>query len=226
MKSHTFDRFAGFAAILAAIAILLYAIAFVVISRSAPELGAKLSAFFLLLNGLLVTAPLVALYNRFQESDGPFALWALLLGSAGALGAAIHGGYDLANAINPPAAVTPELNAALAALPNQVDPRGLLTFGVSAIAIFVFAALMGRGSGFPAALKYVGYLLAVLLGWLYLGRLIILDPTNPLLVVPVLLTGFIVNPLWYLWLGIVLQRQPRAMTPMNRGTRLGAPARG
>jgi hypothetical protein len=226
MRSNAFDRFAGVCAILTGIAILLYAISFVVIARSAPELGAKLSAFFLLLNGLLATVPIVALYTRFQESDGPFALWALLLGMVGALGAAVHGGYDLANAINPPAGLSTELTAALVTLPNQVDPRGLLTFGVSAIAVLVFARLMGPSSGFPNALKIVGYLLAVLLGWLYLGRLVILDPTNPLLVVPVLLAGFIVNPLWYLWLGIVLQRQPRTAAPMNRSTRLGASARG
>ena len=98
MKSQSFDKFAGICAILTGIAILLYAVSFVIIDRSNPDLGAKLSAFFLLLNGLLVTVPLVALYYRFQEIGAPFAMWALLLGIAGALGAAIHGAYDLANA--------------------------------------------------------------------------------------------------------------------------------
>lgn len=226
MKSNRFDRFAGISAILAGIAILLYAISFVVITRSAPELGGKLSALFLLLNGLLITTPLVALYSRLQETDGPFALWALLLGIAGALGAAVHGGYDLANAINPPVGITPELTAALITLPNQIDPRGLLTFGVSGIALFAFVGLMGRSNAFPTGLRVLGYALAVLLCWLYLGRLIILDPTNPLLIAPVLLAGFIVNPLWYLWLGIILQRQASATPQMNRDTRLGMSTRG
>jgi len=221
MRSQSFDKFAGVCAILTGIAILLYAVSFVIIDRSNPELGAKLSAFFLLLNGLLATVPIVALYYRFQEIDAPFAMWSLLLGIAGALGAAVHGGYDLANAINPPAGVALEVTNAMLILPNQIDPRGLLTFGVSGIALFVVAGLMGRSKEFPNALRIVGYVLAVLLCWIYLGRLIILDPTNLLLVAPVLLAGFIVNPLWYIWLGIVMQRQANAAPQMNGGTQLG-----
>src|SRR5262245_3492189 len=140
MRSQSFDKFTGVCAILTGIAILLYAISFVIIDRSNPDLGAKLSALFLLLNGLLATVPIVALFYRFQESDAPFAMWAMLLGIAGALGAAVHGGYDLANAINPPA-VAPEVTNAMLILPNQIDPRGLLTFGVSGIALFVIAGL-------------------------------------------------------------------------------------
>jgi hypothetical protein len=41
---------------------------------------------------------------------------------------------------------------------------------------------------------------------LYLGRLIILEATNPVIVIPALLEGFIVNPLWYIWLGLVFLR--------------------
>jgi len=74
---------------------------------------------------------------------------------------------------------------------------------------------------FPNALRSVGYVLAVLLCWIYLGRLIILDPTNLLLVAPVLLAGFIVNPLWYMWLGVVMQRQANAAPQINGGARLG-----
>lgn len=44
------------------------------------------------------------------------------------------------------------------------------------------------------------------LGVLYLGRLIVLTPTSLLILVPALLTGFVVNPAWYIWLGLVLLR--------------------
>jgi hypothetical protein len=63
--------------------------------------------------------------------------------------------------------------------------------------------LMGRSAQFPRALSYWGYLLAVSLVVLYLGRLIILDPKNPIVLLDALLSGFIVNPVWYVWLGIV-----------------------
>ena len=199
MPSKSFERFAGLCAILAGVVGFLYSVAFIVISRPAPELGGLLSALFLMLGGLLSTAALAAVYARLREADAAFALWALLLGLVGAVGAAIHGGYDLSNALHPPA--TPNLD-----LPNAIDPRGLLTFGVAGIAMFVVAWLMGRGGGFPNGLGYLGYALAVLLVVIYLGRLIVLQATSPLIVAPALLTGFIVNPAWYIWLGLVLWR--------------------
>ncbi|MCC6456278.1 MAG: hypothetical protein IT328_15090 [Caldilineaceae bacterium] len=222
MKTTSFDKFAGFCAILAGIAIFLYSLAFVVIARSMPSLGAQLSSLFLLLNGLFITAPLIAIYDRLRETDASFALWALILGMGGAFGAAVHGGYDLANALNVPAGLSPEL----ATLPSQLDPRGLLTFGVSGIAIFVIAWLMGRTKSFPNGLRYLGFLLALLLCWLYVGRLLIVDPTHPLLVAPILITGFVVNPAWYLWLGAILQRGAEVQTQGPRGARLGMPAKG
>lgn len=75
--------------------------------------------------------------------------------------------------------------------------------------MFVTAWLMGRSGRFPAGLAPLGYLLATLLVVLYLGRLIILTPSSPLIFVPALLTGFVVDPAWYLWLGLVLLRSTR-----------------
>jgi hypothetical protein len=193
------DRFGGWCAVLAAIGGLLYAIAFVVISRSDPALGGLLSALFLMLNGLLTSSVLATLYERLRAVHPTAALRALLLGSAGALGATIHGGYDLANAINPPA-------SANADLPNAIDPRGLLTFGMAGLSLWVIAWLMRRDARMPKGLVYLGFLLAVLLVFIYLARLTILSPANPVLLIPVLLAGFVVNPAWYLWLGIVLLR--------------------
>src|SRR5690348_2696550 len=114
MQSVSFERFAGMSAILAGIAALLYSISFVVLHNT------LLSPLFLMLSALLSTAALVAVYHRVRETDMAFALWALLLSFVGVLGAAIHGGYDLANAINHAVVDT--------TLPSAVDPRGLLTF--------------------------------------------------------------------------------------------------
>ncbi len=200
-QSTSFERFAGLCAILAGIVGLLYSISFIVLKND------LLIALFLMLGGLLSTAVLTVVYNRLRETDASFALWALLLGIAGSLGAAIHGGYDLANAINPP-----NVSAALASLPSPVDPRGLLTFGVTGLGVCGIAWLMGRSGRFPRGLSYWGYLLAVLLVVLYLGRLIILDPKNPVIVVDGVLSGFVVNPVWYLWLGVVLWRGRSAVS--------------
>jgi hypothetical protein len=192
-RSASFERLAGVCAVLAGVSGFLYAVAFVVLQ---DELS---SGLFLMLVGLLTTAALVAVYERLRQTDASFALLALVLGIAGALGSAVHGGYDLANAINPPSSVSD--------LPNPIDPRGLLTFGVAGAALFVVGWLIMRGGqGFPRGLGYLAHLSAVLLMILYLGRLIVLDPTNPVILVPALLNGFLVNPIFYLWLGLALLR--------------------
>ena len=152
-QTSSFERFAGLSAILAGITGLLYSISFVILKNDA------LIALFLMLGGVFSTAVLVAVYNRLKETDASFALWALFLSISGAFGAIIHGGYDLANAINPTAA-----NVALANLPSAIDPRGLLTFGVAGLGLFVMAWLMGRGGQFPRGLSYWGYLLSSFAG--------------------------------------------------------------
>jgi hypothetical protein len=137
LRPTSFERFAGTCAVLAGVAGFLYAVSFVVLQN------VLLSGMFLMLGGLLSTAVLAAVYDRLRETDASFALRALLLGIAGALGSAVHGGYDLANAINPPPSI-PDL-------PNPVDPRGLLTFGIAGVALFVVAWLIVRGGKFPKA---------------------------------------------------------------------------
>jgi hypothetical protein len=201
-QSALFERFAGVCATLAGVLGFLYAVAFVVLQ------SALLSGLFLMLTGLFITAALVAVYERLRETDASFALLALLLGVAGALGSAVHGGYDLANVINPPPSV-PDL-------PNPVDPRGLLTFGVAGAALFIASWLIGRGGWFPRGLGYLGYVSAILLLALYLGRLIVLDPTSPVILIPALLNGFLVNPIFYLWLGLALWRGQNSQDDRER----------
>jgi hypothetical protein len=128
----------------------------------------------------------------------------LILGVTAALGSALHGGYDLANALNPP-----DVNIAnLANLPSQVDPRGLLTFGVAGLSLLIFGALINRGGQLPKGLGILAYILAALLIIVYLGRLIVLDATSLIIVIPAALTGFVINPAWYIWLGVALRRKP------------------
>jgi hypothetical protein len=199
-----FDRFAGACAIAIGAGSVAYAITFVTVLRgSSSRTVAGANALFLLLGGLLSTVVLVAIYRRVLPTNPSFALWALLLGVVGAAGAAIHGGFDLAFAVKPPPSGTRGVFA------NPVDPRGLLTFGVTAIGTFVLSWLIVRSGAFPRRLGQLGYLAAALLVLLYLGRLIILNPKNPLLLVTAVLSGFVVNPIWYVWLGMELRRDAR-----------------
>ena len=72
---------------------------------------------------------MTALYEQLQAAGSLAALLGLILSIVGALGALAHGGYDLANAINPP-----NMPGALD-LPFAVDPRGLLTFGMAGLGV-------------------------------------------------------------------------------------------
>lgn len=189
----SFEKFAGWMAILAGISGFLYSVAFVVLQSN------LLSALFLLLGGLFSAAALTALYQRLRGTESGFALLGLLLTLSAALGSAIHGGYDLSNALHPPASLSPDL-------PNPIDPRGLLTFGIAGLGLFLLSRLMTQNMNFPKGLAYLGMLSAILMIVLYLGRLIILQATSLVIVIPALLEGFIVNPLWYAWLGLTLFR--------------------
>jgi len=192
MKS-SFDKFAGWSAILAGLSGFLYSIAFIVLRDN------LLSALFLLLGGLFSAPALTALYQRLRGTESGFALLGLLLSLSAALGSAIHGGYDLSNTLHPPASLNTDL-------PNPIDPRGLLTFGIAGIGLFLLSWLMTQEMKFPKSLAYFGYLSAILMLILYLGRLIILQATSLAIVLPALLEGFLVNPIWYIWLGLTLIR--------------------
>lgn len=192
MKS-TFEKFAGWMALFAGISGFLYSVAFIVLQNN------LLSALFLLLGGLFSSAALTALYQRLRGVESGFALLGLLLALSAALGSAIHGGYDLSNTLHPPATLNPDL-------PNPIDPRGLLTFGIAGLGLFLLSWLMTQEVRFPKNLAYLGIFSAILMMVLYLGRLIVLQATSLVIVIPALLEGFIVNPIWYISLGLAFLR--------------------
>lgn len=155
------------------------------------------SALFLMLSGLLAIPVAVAMYSKVKEVDEHFALIVLILATVGAFGYVVHGGYDLANVINVPSMSNVDL-------PSQVDPRGLLAFGVTGLAILKFSWLAQKNNIFPSGFNSLGFLSGLLLLVIYLARLIVLSPSSPTLLYPVLIEGFVVNPIWYLWLGAIL----------------------
>jgi hypothetical protein len=204
MKTTYFERFAGFFAILAGIAAFLYTLTFFVLARNNEQAGMVVGGILLMLTGLFMTPALVGIYARLRETDAAFALWALVISFFGFVGAIIHGGYDLAVAISPTGA-TPASNMSVTAS-SQMDPRGLLTFGFVGLSVLFIAWLVEKGGRFPRLMGYWGYALGVLSIWAYLARLIVVDPGNLLLAIPTLLAGFIFGPVWFIWLGVDLQR--------------------
>ncbi len=192
MKKDFFQTKASASAFLTALTAFAYAYYFIVAKNT------MLSSLFLMLSGLFALPVMIILFMKLRKIDDGIATLALILGIVGVTGTVLHGGYDLANSINPPALVNADL-------PSQIDPRGLLAFGITGLAILKFSWLMGKDKSLPKNLANLGYLSGVLLLVIYLARLTVLSPTNPVLLYPVLLEGFIVNPVWYLWLASELK---------------------
>jgi hypothetical protein len=205
--SRIFERFAGACAVLVAIGGVGYGIAFVFTVRDAPRGADYASALFLLGGGFVSTVVMIAVYQRLRATDPSFALLALLLGVAGALGSSIHGGFDLARLVKLPPNAVSNFGA------NPVDPRGLLTFAFTALALLVIGWLIVRGASFPRALGYLAFAGGALLIIVYLGRLIVLNPKSPGLLTAAVLSGFLVSPVWFLWVGSILWRGDEASTP-------------
>ena len=198
MVTRTFERVAGGCAYVVAAGGVAYGIAFVETVRSGPKWAATTAALLLLLGGVVGAVVVVALFGRLRESDPSFAVLGAAVGLVAVFGAAIHGGFDLAVIAHPPAR---PFDA-----PNPVDPRGLMTFGMAGVSLGVAAWLVLSGGGLPRWMGWLAAASAVLLEVIYVGRLTILDPKNPVLLAAAVLEGLIVNPAFYVSLGVQLRR--------------------
>src|SRR5438093_10346611 len=153
----SYDRYAGWLSILAGVAGVGYALAFVVLK------DAELSAVFLTLAPLLAVSGLVAVFERVRQIDAGYATLALALGAFGSLAASSHGVYDLANVLHAPAAI-PDV-------PFPVDPRGYGTFGLTGIAVILLAWLAARSPDLPSWVSPLGVALGIALVATWLARL-------------------------------------------------------
>jgi len=184
----SFDRFAGWASILAGVAGIGYAVAFVVLKNG------SLSAQFLTVAPLFAVAGLVAVFERVRMIDSGYATLALALGAFGSLAASTHGVYDLSNVLHAPAAALP------ADVPSALDPRGYGTFALTGLAVLILSGLAGRSTDLPGWVSPLGIVLGVFLVLTFLARLIVLDATSLLVLGPALVSGLL-SPIFFLLLG-------------------------
>lgn len=201
MRSATFDRFGGRCAILLGIGGLVYAILFAFVVAGSPTWVTGLWLTFLLLGGLLTTVVTVALYQRLRETDEGVALWALLLGFSAAVGGIVHAAFQILSLTNPISGVT------TIGQRTPTDPVGILRFGLAGVTLLILAVLIVRSGQFPRSLGYLAYFGGALLVFIYIGRLFdFITPVDKITLIPPFLYGFIVHPLFYVWLGRELLR--------------------
>ena len=201
-----FDRFAGLCSVAVAFGALVFAAIFAVIVGGSSQ-GKPF--FALLLGGAFLTIPvLIAIYRRLRETDEAFALTALVLGMLGALGGILHGGYEL-GALQTPSAPTYYPG------PEAVT-KGVLRYGSAGLALFLVGWLIVRGGRLPRPLGFVGMFGGALLVLIYFGRLYdFITPASHTSLIPPFLYGFIVHPIFYGALGLILWREGerRAVAP-------------
>jgi hypothetical protein len=136
----------------------------------------------------------VAVFERVRTVDSGYATLALALGAFGSLAASSHGAYDLGVVLHP-AASNP-----VADLPFPLDPRGYATFGLTGIALALLSFLARRTPEIPGWVGPFGLVLGLVLVITWLGRLIVLDPTNIFVLGPALVSGLL-SPIFFLLLG-------------------------
>ena len=185
--SVSFTRLAGWSSILAGVAGAGYAVAFVVLKN--PQLSAQ----FLVLAPLLAVPGLVAVFDRVREVDAGIATVALALGAFGSLAASSHGAFDLSNQLHPPASLPADV-------PSQIDPRGYATFALTGLALLLLASLANRTPELPRWVGPTGMALGIFLVLTWLARLIVLDATSMLVLLPALVSGLL-SPIFFLLLG-------------------------
>src|SRR5437588_3645791 len=203
--SSTFRRAGGLAAVAAGLGGVAYSAAFTVFLKGHSVTAGKVSTVLLFGGGIVAIVAWLGIGDALRSGDPGFGLMATVFGVLSGAGMAIHGAYDLANFVKPPG----ELGAA-ANLPNAVDPRGLMTFGVAGLAILIAAWVAGHRGALRIELTPLGTLAGVLLEIVYFGRLIILDPNKPFLLAAAVISGFLVTPAWFVWTGLELIRRPGA----------------
>ena len=185
--SASFNRLAGWSSILAGVAGLGYAVAFVVLKN------AQLSAQFLTLAPLFAVPGLVAVFERVRKVDPGIATVALALGAFGSLAASSHGAFDLSNQLHPPVSLPTDV-------PSEIDPRGYATFALTGLALILLASLANRAPELPGWVGPLGLILGVVLVLTWLARLVILDASSLLVLGPALVAGLL-SPIFFLLLG-------------------------
>lgn len=206
MRPGSFERFAGGCAIAGAAGGLAYSIAFVVFLERGTHAAGVLASVLLLIGGVLLTAVFAGLFAHLGPAGGGFALWGGALGIAAGVATAIHGGWDVAVLANPVKGLNGDL-------PNAVDPRGLATFALSGLSVLIASWIVVTSGALPRRLGYLGMVAGALGIYVYLGRLIILNPKSPAVLPFAVLSGFVVTPVWFGWLGLELRRAGSADGP-------------
>jgi hypothetical protein len=184
-----YRRFAALAALLTAVAGIVFTVTFAIAVRDGEHWALWASSITLIVGSLTAIPVVIALADQLGAREPQFARLGLVFGLVASLGAAFHGAWDtavLANPIDHPD------------VPSYSDARGFATFAMTALALVIFGWLILRGTEIPRLVGQLALLAAVLLLVVYFGRLTVLNPKRPVIKWVAVTSGLLVSPAFYL----------------------------
>ena len=215
MTSPLFDRTASWMAYLSAAVALAYSLSFGYYVREGDRWAQYTSSGLLMAGGIIGLPVLVAIYLRVRHADEGFAIVALVVALAAALGSVLHGAHDIAVFVHPDKVTT------AADYPNFTDPRGFSTFALFGLGMIVLAG-MSHAASLPKPIALVGALTGLLAIIVYIGRVTVLDPKRWWVAIAAIGAGVVGVPLWNVLVGRALRpghavdiAQPKAPAARN-----------
>jgi len=195
MTDRSFVRFGGLAGILLAATSWLAVVEYYTLAKSGSDVvGLEGFQFLYALIGFWALIGIVAVRERVRSVGESWSFFATLVGAIAAVGTIASGVY---------AAATLRATGQVAAV-DPVSPLGLMTFGLTGVWFLVTALLMWR-TDLPKLLTLLGF---VAVADLFVGFVASVVPVAPLATLAGVVAGAVGGPLFWLWLGILLRRDP------------------
>ncbi|MBX7233695.1 MAG: hypothetical protein K1X65_04870 [Caldilineales bacterium] len=223
MSDRSLIRFGGLAGILLALSSWLAVVVYYALVPAAQRLPIADAGVYLaslaqsstgsqLFNGLYALiafwsfAGTVAVYYRLRQHGEAWALFATLIGSMTAILTIVGSLQQLANLryLAALSSTLPDFAAAALAAPAPLNPVNIVSAGLVAPWFLVISLLMLKAD-FPRLLAYLGL---IAFADLTVGFLAALFGLAPLAILAALVAGAVGGPVFWLWLGFILRRQP------------------
>lgn len=225
MKDNTLSRLGGICSILLGVSYVVIGVTYVLLPAE-QQAGGDLAKFFtsfaqnptlsliqywsFALGALLAIAAVLAISQTVRAANEGWVRWTSNLAIIGFAVTAIDNFRVLAvQSARATAFVSGDAatKAALLAPGNvaALDPQGWLGFGAVGLWALVVSWLATKGTAWPKISAYVGIAVGVAY-WLVVAGFVL--DVQVLVTIAAALGGIILAPIWYIWLGLVLRREP------------------
>ncbi len=161
---------------------------------------------------------IVAMYFRMRDQSEAWVSFVSLLAGIAAVLTIVNGLQQLAffrylAALFP---TQPQMALGLLNMPAPLNPVNLITQGLTAPWFLIMGILMLRAD-FPKLLAYLGF---VAFADLAVGFFASLFGVDSIALLTAVIAGGVGGPVFWLWLGLVLQREPVAQDVKRAGPRM------